>query len=211
MMKIYDLSHPLNNKSPVYPGTPNPVFKPLSKIEKEGFRETRFNFHSHLGTHIDAPSHMIKNGLSLDKMPVSSFSGKAFIISIPDNHKSIKKKHLSPIEDKINKVEFILFRTGWSRFWGKEEYLDNYPVISEKALNWLLSFPLKGIGFDMISADSVVEDGYKNHLAILNKGMIIIENLIFPEDLIHNSGEFFCLPIPYKNADGSPVRAILKI
>jgi len=41
--------------------------------------------------------------------------------------------------------------------------------------------------------------------------LIIIENLLFPKNMGGVRGDFFCFPLPYQNADGSPVRAIIMI
>ncbi len=84
-MNIYDLSHKLHNGSPVYPGTAQPEFLPSATMSKEGYRETLFRFHSHLGTHIDAPFHMLEAGKPLDQMAVSNFCGEALIIEVDEN------------------------------------------------------------------------------------------------------------------------------
>ena len=208
-MKIYDLSHKLNNQSPVYPGIQPPEFIPAAQIETHGYRETHFRFHSHLGTHIDAPAHMISNGLTLDQLPVGHFCGEAIIIKT-ENENPTDMETLSRLENKIAIIDFVLFNTGWSKFWGSPAYFGNFPVLTPKALDFLLQFNLKGIGFDYISADPMDSKDYQNHYAILGKNMVIIENLVFPVGFAENSGEFSCFPLPYENADGSPVRAVLK-
>lgn len=208
---IYDLSHPLNNETPVYPGTPSPVFISTASIEKSGYRETHFNFRSHLGTHIDAPAHMLEKGRMLDQLDISAFNGKALIIETKEGIREIEESFLESFSNELEVAEFVLFKTGWSKFWGDKKYFEDFPVLKEDALCFLLKFKLKGIGFDTISADPVESTDYKNHYAIFKKGLIIIENLVFPDDLKTNKGEFSCYPLPYKNADGSPVRAVLKI
>ena len=208
---IHDLSHPLNNETPVYPGTDSPKFSQMASIEKNGYRETHFSFHSHLGTHIDAPAHMLANGKTLDEMDVSAFHGQALIIETGSGNHTIEKSLLDSFSEELEETDFVLFRTGWSRFWGEKEYFGNFPVLSETALEYLLKFQLKGIGFDVISADPVESTDYRNHYAIFKKGLIIIENLAFPDNLKEKNGEFSCFPLPYEKADGSPVRAVLKI
>lgn len=210
-MKTYDLSHLLNNDSPVYPGSENPRFEPAATIDKEGYRETRLSFESHLGTHIDAPAHMLKNGKTLDKLSIDSFTGDALIISVPEQTSCIDKKFIEQFNQDISSVEFVLFRTGWSKLWGTSAYFENFPVLTIEAVNWLLSFKLKGLGFDVISADPVESTSWENHMSILAKGIIIIENLVFPEALTAISGHFCCFPLPYENADGSPVRAVFRL
>lgn len=208
-MKIYDLSHKLNNQSPVYPGNQKPVFLPSALIETHGYRETHLRFHSHLGTHIDAPAHMIASGLALDQLPVDHFCGKAVIINT-ENKNPIDIEIPTLRKKEIKKSDFVIFHTGWSKHWGSPAYFGNFPVLTTKTVNFLLQFNLKGIGFDHISADSMDSKDFPNHHAILGKNIIIIENLAIPDGFAENSGEFSCFPLPYENADGSPVRAVLK-
>ncbi len=152
---------------------------------------------------------MISNGPTLDQLAIDQFCGQALIIKTP-SEKNIDIDILAGLELEISKSDFVLFNTGWSKFWGSPAYFGNFPVPTPNALNFLLQFNLKGIGFDHISADSMDSKDYQNHYAILGKNMIIIENLVFPYGFAENSGEFSCFPLPYENADGSPVRAVLK-
>ncbi|QGY47124.1 cyclase family protein [Maribellus comscasis] len=210
-MKLYDLTHRLNNESPVYPGISSPQFTATATIEKNGYRETHFRFHSHLGTHIDAPAHMLKDGLFLNEMNIDSFLGQALIISVSSDVQIIGKDILVNYKESISKTDFVLFKTGWSRYWGEEEYFGRFPVLNSEATEYLLSFKLKGIGFDVISVDPMESNDYKNHYSIFEKGLIIIENLVFPESLKEATGEFSCFPLKYEKADGSPVRAIFRV
>ncbi len=210
MMKLYDLSHLLNNESPVYPGKESPRFKSAASIPNDGYRETCIKFDSHLGTHIDAPAHMLLNGKTLDQMPLSSFTGHAIIISVPDKMRIVEKAFLLEFTDELRDNDFVLFKTGWSKYWGTHQYIQNFPVLTREAVQWLFNFSLKGIGFDVISADPIESTNWENHLAIFNKGAIIIENLVFPENLTETIGTFSCFPIPFENADGSTVRAVFE-
>lgn len=209
-MKLYDLSHLLNNETPVFPGMIKPVFKSAATLENEGYRETRISLDSHTGTHVDAPAHMLENGKTLDQLPVDRFAGKALIISVPKNTKWIEKDFLVQFEEKLQEAEFVLFKTGRSKHWGTLRYFEDFSAISADAVEWLLTFSLKGIGFDVISADPMESTTYPNHFSILKKELVIIENLRFPDELTEAEGDFFCFPLPFENADGSPVRAVFK-
>jgi len=208
---IYDLSHSLNNESPVFPGSSSPVFKSIATIEGKGYRETKLEFQSHLGTHIDAPAHMLADGKMLDQMDISAFLGKALIIEVDEKIPVIEKEIVSEFQNDLDEADFVLFKTGWSKYWGDKKYFDEFPTLSSGALEYLLQFSLKGIGFDTISADPIESTDYKNHYSIFEKGIIIIENLVFSENLNEKKGEFSCYPIPFEKADGSPVRAVLKV
>ncbi len=210
-MKLFDLSHLLNKNTTVYPGKDKPIFTPAAFIEKEGYRETHLEFDSHLGTHIDAPAHMLPDGLTLDRMPVSAFSGRAVIITVPEGMKKIGQEFLATYAGDIKDAEFILFKTGWSKYWETPRYFEDFPTLTADGVQWLLTFPLNGIGFDAISADPVESTNFPNHYLIFEKGLLIIENLKFPDELTVTTGEFTCFPLPFENADGSPVRAVFRI
>lgn len=61
-MKVYDLTHTIQNDMPVYPGTEQPKLTTACTIEAVGYRETLLHMFSHTGTHMDAPAHMLLDG-----------------------------------------------------------------------------------------------------------------------------------------------------
>ena len=63
------------------------------------------------------------------------------------------------METEIINSDFLLIHTGWSRYWGSEEYFRKFPVLHEDAARYLTSFNLKGIGSDTISFDPVDSSG----------------------------------------------------
>ncbi len=209
-MKIVDLTHKLNSEITVYPGTEKPIFRQSHTVEKDGFAEQKITLYTHTGTHIDAPSHMLSDGVSLDKMPLDKFTGKAICIDCTDNSgENIDIVKIIPYSKLINELDFVLFRTGWSEKWKTEEYFNNFPVLSKDACKWLCSFNLKGIGFDTISIDSIDGPlGMSNHHTVLKSNMIIVENLTNLDQLDNSIFMFSCFPLKIQNADGSPVRAI---
>ena len=208
-MNIVDLSHLLNNNTPVYPGTEQPIFEQANTILNNGFAETKIRMYSHTGTHMDAPSHMISGAKSLDTLEPSTFYGLAVCIDCEGvANASISKEHLVPYNDIIEQVDFVVLRTGWSKKWTKKEYFKGFPTLSLSACEWLVGFNLKGIGIDTISIDKMGSYTMENHLVILKKGLVIIENLNNLKALGSEIFTFSCFPIKFENADGSPIRAV---
>jgi kynurenine formamidase len=208
-MKIIDLSHLLNNQTPVYPGTEKPVFTQANIIDKDGFAETKICMYSHTGTHMDAPGHMISGAKSLDEFEVSQFYGSAICIDCNKVlNATISLNDLLPFGDLIKQIDFILLKTLWSEKWLDNEYFGAFPTLSVQACEWLTGFNLKGIGLDTISIDKMGSQTMENHLIILRKGMVIIENLNNLQDIGNEIFTFSCFPVRYENADGSPVRAV---
>lgn len=78
-MKIIDLSQPLFDKMPVYPGDPEVIIKEIHTIEKEGWNLRNMTFTTHIGTHVNVPYHMNNTGKRLDSYGIDRFIGKAEI------------------------------------------------------------------------------------------------------------------------------------
>lgn len=208
-MKVTDLTHIIDSDMPVFPGTEQPILKKANTFEKDGFREAKITMYSHTGTHIDAPAHMLSTGPYLDNLNIEHFIGKATILDFSNGKiKIIDVDSLKHYEDKIKNVEFIIIKTGWSRYWGDKKYYEDFPSLSEESAKWLSGFNLKGIGIDTISIDDIKSTTFAVHKILMPKDIIIIEN---PTNLDSISNEYFILsimPLKNKDADGSPVRAI---
>ena len=207
---IIDLTHSLRNNLPVFPGTIEPSFVRVNTVERDGFGELNMTMSTHTGTHMDAPSHIITGGKSLDQLPLEQFIGKATVIDCT-RVDSLSVEFLQSKEDKIKPVDFVLFYTSWQQKWDTPHYLEDFPTLTKEAVEWLLKFPIKGLGFDAISPDKVSDAALPNHHLLLGNEVLIIENLTNLNLLIDQYFEFNCIPLQIENADGSPVRAFARV
>ena len=57
---IVDLSHPLDDGTPVYPGDPVARFTPATTIGEHGYNVLHVRMGSQTGTHVDAPYHFLE-------------------------------------------------------------------------------------------------------------------------------------------------------
>lgn len=210
-MALTDLTHPILEGMPVFPGEKGPSIRHLATIAGNGYRVKWLELGSHTGTHMDAPAHLLPEGKTLDQFPVSHFSGKAVIVSILSGVRMIEVSLLEKYEKEIRSSSFLLIHTGWSSYWGREQYFQDFPVLSEEAAHWLAGAKLHGIGLDTISADPVDSALLPIHHIILGAGLVIIENLNFPRNFLAESGIFHCFPLKITEADGSPVRAVIQV
>jgi arylformamidase len=206
-MNIIDLSHTISPGMPVYPGDDPPVFTNRAAIDEDGFAEKGITLGSHVGTHIDAPAHIIPYAPTLDRMPIDRFAGQGSVIDLTGmKNPEIDTSFLRSYESLFKTSEFILLHTGWHRFWGQDNYLRGYPILSIEAALWVRSFGLKGIGVDAISVDEIEAIDLPIHKILLER-MLIIENLTNLDKLPKTGFIFSCLPLKLENADASPVRA----
>ncbi len=207
-MKYIDLTHLIEPDMPVFPGTEQPEFEYPVSIDKDGFLETKLHMYSHTGTHMDAPAHLIEGKPFLNEMDIAQYCGKATVIDATNVEKWIDLNMLLKYEELINKIDFVLIKTGWDKLWGKANYFENFPCLSKEACEWLVSKNIKGIGLDTISIDPVSSTDMVNHMIILGSDMVIIENLKNLNLLGSEIVQFFTFPLNFINSDGSPVRAV---
>lgn len=211
-MAIIDLSHFLEPGMPLFPGTRPPAFEETATIDTDGYREKRFALCAHTGTHMDAPAHIIAGAKTLDRLPVDVFCGQALLLDCTGvGNGTVDLEDLVPLENGIRGCEFLIFYSGWSRYWGDDRYLSGYPVLSENAARWLADLGLKGIGMDTISADPLDSADLPIHHILLGVGMVIVENLTNLVAVPDRSFLFSCFPLKIRDADGSPVRAVAMV
>jgi len=211
-MKTIDLSHTISPGMAVYPGTEPPEFSDPYTIDSAGFYEKKITLFSHTGTHIDAPSHILKKAKSLDQLPISCFTGNASVLDFSNIQKPvITCQDMIHHKSLVEKSDFIILYTGWYQKWGEEAYFKNFPVLSLEAAEWIAKFSLKGIGVDMISVDVTDTRSFPIHRIFLEKEILIIENLTALEGLINKDFTFFCFPLKIENSDGAPARAVALI
>jgi kynurenine formamidase len=207
-MKVIDLTHTVTPAMPVYPGSKTPRFSTPCTIEKDGFLERIITLSSHTGTHIDAPAHIIPLAATLDRLPVSRFAGSAAVIDLTGLKSArIEPRELLPYEGLIKNSEFVLIFTGWSRYWGEQEYFRGYPVLTDEAALRLADFQLKGVGVDVISVDEAGSTELPIHKILLGRGLVVIENLAHLDQLPSANFTFCCFPLKLGDAEASPVRA----
>jgi arylformamidase len=183
----------------VYPGDITPKFHQ----EKPGnYRITDLHLSSHTGTHIDAPTHYLDSGESIDTVPFDSLIGKCRVIDVSRAGTRITKTDLT---GKIEGTERILLKTAFS---GKNIFEEDYPCLSRDAAEFAASCRIRCIGIDSPSIESFNCDG-NIHRTLLSTGCLIIE-LLDLSDVGEGEYEMVALPLRLKGLDGSPSRVILK-
>ena len=208
-MQIIDLSHPLAETMPVYPGAEPPRITGVRTIAGHGFAEKLLRLYSHTGTHLDAPGHILPGASTLDRLPAGRFVGPGCLLDVSRiRGPRVEIADLEKDRERIARAEFAILHSGWAKRWGEASYYSGYPVLSEAAARWLAGFGLKGVGVDMISVDEMNSISLAVHRILLSKDRILVENLTGLEALLGREFVFSCLPLNVIGGDGSPVRAV---
>ncbi|PKL61697.1 MAG: cyclase [Methanomicrobiales archaeon HGW-Methanomicrobiales-2] len=197
-MKIYDITRDLSEDAVLYPGDVRPRFR---EIDNGQYRVTEMTLGSHSGTHIDAPSHYIKGGQTVDRIPPGRLAGPAQVLDCSDAGEVIGPDHLA---GRLDGARTLLLRTTFSE---RQQFDPGYPALSVEAADLIADAGVTCLGTDAPSIEGFHGDG-AIHRRLLGSGTVILELLdlsAVPE------GNYFmvALPMRLKGADGSPVRAIL--
>ena len=207
-MPIYDVTVPISNDLPVYPGDPRVDVAPLTTFEAGDIAAvSQLCCSTHAGTHIDPPSHFIPGGTSVDRLPLDILVGPCRVLDtgLLD---VVTSDWL--VGQKFDGVTRLLFKTRNSAFWGSEQlFRTDYVYIDPAAARFLVERGVRLVGIDYLSVEKFDFDQPETHLALLGNGVIILEGLdlsaVPPGDY-----ELVCLPLRIRDGDGAPARVILR-
>lgn len=162
---------------------------------------------AHTGTHMDGPLHFIRDGRSLDTMPLEATVGPARVIEIKDKE-SIKLEAIRHY--RFRRGDRVLFKTRNSqRSWVMEPFDEDFVYIAKEAAQHLVERGVQTVGVDYLSVGGFKKDGLETHVALLGANVWIIEGLNLAKVKPGNY-DLICLPLKVLKSDGAPARAILK-
>jgi arylformamidase len=208
VVEIVDLSHPVTTDMPVFPGDPEVTIQDAATFDADGFRVMELHIGSHTGTHIDAPSHFIAAGDTIDHLALGHFIAPATIVSL---------KHIGA-EGTIGKDVFhgldvagriVVLHTGWDQYWGTDHYA-RHPFVSEEAAELLAAAQVAAVAIDAFSIDPTHDTihHFPAHMALLGAGIPIAENLRGIDQITWDNPVVSLLPLRLQAGDGAPVRAV---
>ena len=211
---VVELSHPLADGMPVYPGDPVASISQATTIEEHGYNVLHVRMGSQTGTHVDAPYHFIEDGARIDELPLELFLAPAVIADVRGRapHTPITWADLLPVADRLAAGRMLLLHTGWDAHWGSDAYFD-HPFLDGEAAERVAAAGVRTIGLDALSLDETVLDGepaggVAAHMAVLGAGGVIVENLCGLEHVRSAEPVVSVLPLRLAGADGAPVRAV---
>jgi kynurenine formamidase len=207
--KIVDLSLPLTNETPIYPGDPQPNISVATTIENEGYNLLHVHIGSQTGSHVDAPYHFCPTGERIDESDLHLFIGTGVVIPVleKEEQEGIVLGDVKPYLEQLSPGKIVLFYTGWSQYAGEEKYF-RHPYVHVDVINEMIKRGIRTFFIDAINMDRTGGDSFPVHHAIAAVNGIIAENLTnfgaidFPDPLV------CAFPLRIAGADGAPVRAI---
>lgn len=225
---IVDLTHTLTPDFPYIP-VPGITFPfnliPIATIEGMGVAANKWEIHEHIGTQIDAPSHFIADGKSLEKLSVKSLIAPLAVIDISarvkknpdtmvtvDDIKAWEAKH-----GRLSDGAAVFMYSGWeARLKDPKTFINmdeagtmHFPGFSAEAAAFLeKERSVVGIGVDTLSLDAGIDKEYKAHKTWLASGGWGVECVANLTDVPASGATVFVGATKVGGATGGPVRII---
>jgi arylformamidase len=211
-MPIYDVTVPLSNELPTYPGDPGiQIGEWRSLANGDSANVSVVNFGAHTGTHVDAPAHFIDGAAKIETLPLDSLIGECVVVEAPDDRLVIDEEFVT--KNVPPGTARVLFKTRNSAFWNeiKPEFHSDFTYLDLGAATWLRDQGAKLVGIDYLSIEKSKSPGHPTHVALLSKGIVILEGLNL-SDVAPGKYELICLPMRLRSTlgDGAPARAVLR-
>jgi arylformamidase len=196
-MKIIDISHDIAESTKGFPSEPLTTFRLACDISDDTpVRVSAISLSSHAATHVDAPSHYDKEGLTIEQLALNPFVGSCVVIDL---------MHVTDCIVAEDLARFCLQARVLCKV--KSERLD-FISISSDCIAYLAEKGVILLGTTAISIDKVNSKTLPAHHACYQHGIQIVEYLNL--DAV-NPGvyTFIGLPLKLVGLDASPVRAVL--
>lgn len=209
-MKIYDITFPISNETPVYEGDPHVKIETAASFAKgDEANVTALCFGAHTATHVDAPNHFIDGTRKIHELELEKLIGSCRVVEIEKDVVEIRPEHLGDLEN----VERILFKTRNSEFWNEPEkgFRKDFTYISPEAARALADAGIKLVGIDYLSVEKFGSEDFATHITLLEKEIVIVEGLDLRE-ISAGDYEIICLPLKIvsETGDGAPARTVLR-
>jgi kynurenine formamidase len=190
------------------------------------YSSAKFAAAEHGGTHMDAPLHFNRDGMSVDQVPMSYFVGPAVVIDFSARSENYPDATLSVVDlqayerthGQIPSGAIVVGRSGWGRYWpDKKHYLGSdkpgdvahlhFPGFSPEAVKFLLTNRnVMALAIDTASLDPGNSRDFPVHRMWLGANRIGFENLANADKLPFSGATLFCIPMKIGKGTGAPAR-----
>jgi arylformamidase len=200
-MDYIDITLPLSEMTPAFPGDPEVRFEP---IVRDGYRLTLIELSSHSGTHIDAPLHYIEGSRSVDMIPLGRINGESIIVDMKDVRHPSGFIMKGDIPEKTGVAGILILKTGFSP---ESSGMDHYMSINSECAEYLADCGYTCVVTDAPSIEAFDGDGTV-HRTLLGRDVYIIE-MADLSNVSPGRYRLYAMPLKLEGCDGSPVRAVL--
>jgi arylformamidase len=205
MQPYYDISPEITPAIAVFPGDTEYARDMLVDFSQgDHFALSKITTTPHLGAHVDAPNHYHPEGVGISDRSLTYYFGLCQVVHVlVARNERITQEHLAGTQIKAPRV---LFKTG--TYPNPNHWNGDFAAFSAPLVDWLAKLGVRLLGIDTPSVDLADDKVLEAHQALYRHDMANLEGIVLddvPPGLYHLTA----LPLRLRNADASPVRAVL--
>jgi arylformamidase len=206
-MKVIDISWPISKATTGYKDRSIVNIEEVKNFNRDGVRETSIQLSSHTGTHIDAPSHFLRDGKTIDEMPLERFVGDCVVLDMTTCAERITRDCLMAHDNDIVEGGIVLLRTTNSDISPTDKFSPHFVYLEASGAIYLAEKKIKVVGIDYLGIEHS-QPGHPTHENLMHADVAIIEGLRLGH-VQPGSYFFVCLPLYSIGLEAAPARAIL--
>jgi arylformamidase len=206
-MKIFDISWPISKATTGYKDRNVVDINEVKNFNHDGVRETTINLSSHSGTHVDAPSHFLKDGKTIDEIALDRLVGDCIVLDMSTCAQRITRNCLMAHDADIVENSIILLHTTNSDLSPTDKFNPHFVYLDASGAEYLAEKKIKAVGIDYLGIEHS-QPGHPTHETLMKADILAIEGL----RLAHiPAGRYFfvCLPLNMIGTEAAPARAML--
>lgn len=203
--RVIDISWPISETMTAYKNQHEVKFADIATFSGDNYRKSRITMSSHDGTHVDAPSHFVEHGSSIDQLPLTSLVGSCKVIDVTHVEEKITQADIAACD--INAGDIILFKTKNSFLSPTAHFNPQFVFIQHDAAQFLADKKIKAVGVDYLGIERS-QPGHETHISFFSNNIAVVEGLRLG-DVEPGAYFFCCLPLNIQGLEGAPARAVL--
>jgi arylformamidase len=212
---IIELSHPIHDDMPTYPGLPRPEVRlHLDHADSQPHYDHQAEFAiakialvGNTGTYLDSPYHRYPDAPDVSQLPLTQLVDLHTVVidartaAEPGRRLDLVLAQAGPLTGRA-----ILFHTGWDQRWATDTYWEPGPYLGPATVQQLLHHRPALVGVDFWNVDDPDDPQRPVHTALLGAGIPIVEHL-HSLDTIPTAARTFFVPLAIRGAPSLPIRA----
>jgi arylformamidase len=197
MVTHLDISRVLSPGVVVYPGDTVPS---IAKRDTGEYLISDLALSSHSGTHIDAPDHYLRDGRTVDRIPLDLLIGPCRVVEVEGTE-------IGPaeLEGRIDGATRLLLKTWFSR---RTRYVAPFPSLTPEGARYLVGAGVRLVGTDAPSIEGEGSDGGVHRTLLASMGAVI--ELLDLSAVPEGDYRLIALPLRLSDGDGAPARVVLE-
>ncbi len=193
MPRYVEISYPIYEGMPVYPGLPEVVLEPRERLAKgDPWNGTVLSIYLHAGTHVDAPCHYVPGAPSIDQIPIEKFIyRRPLLLDCPcEPGGLIGLDQLLVYDDTLARADLLIFNTGYWAYRDSDftKYSTTFPALSPEAAEYIRANLRNclAVAIDTLSIENIpqgLKNGFRTHKAFLDPDRFPTPTILIYEDV----------------------------